>query len=128
MFGEQGQSEITLPILAIGGTLDTGTLYDWGVRFTYDNVSSAQKILISLEDAGHFVSSTSCADAPSIAEMGLFFFCSDPVWDMNRAHDLLNHFTTAFLLDELKGDADAAAVLTPDAVDFPGVRYEAEGF
>jgi hypothetical protein len=43
---------------------------------------------------------------------------------MDRAHDLTNHFVTAFLLAQLYEDADAAAALAPDAVTFPGVRYE----
>lgn len=129
MFGEQGLAEITLPVLAIGGTLDTATPYAWGVRPTYDNVSSAQKILATFENADHFMASTSCADAPTIVDpLGLYFFCSDPVWDVNRAHDLMNHFTTAFLLDMLKGDQDAAAALAPGAVSFNGIRYEASGF
>ncbi len=34
--------------------------------------------------------------------------------------------TTAFLLDLLKGDAHAA--LAPDAVNFPGITYQAERF
>ena len=63
-----------------------------------------------------------------MSEMGLDFLCSDPVWDMDRAHDLINHFTTAFLLDVLKGDVEAHAALSPDAVSFPGIVYEAEGF
>jgi len=129
MFGEAGLATVTMPVLAIGGTLDTSTPYDWGVRPTYDYIASEQKILATFEYAGHFMASTSCADAPSIADvLGAFYFCSDPVWEMNRAHDLMNHFTTAFLLDELKGDTDAAAVLLPDAVNFEGIRYEAAGF
>ncbi|MBZ0281958.1 MAG: hypothetical protein K8L97_14550 [Anaerolineae bacterium] len=128
MFGEQGLTEITMPVLAIGGTLDTSTPYDWGVRPTYDLISSEQKILVTLKDAGHFIASTSCADAPSIVDLGIFFFCSDPVWDMDRAHDLVSHFTTAFLLDILKGDADAHAALAPETVSFPGITYEAQGF
>jgi hypothetical protein len=47
---------------------------------------------------------------------------------MDRAHDLINHFTTAFLLDTLKGDAAAHAALAPDAVAFPGIEYQAEGY
>ena len=128
MFGEQGLAEVTVPVLAIGGTLDTSTLYNWGVRPTYDNVSSTQKILATFVNADHYIASTSCADAPSIVDLGIFFFCSDPVWDVDRAHDLMNHFTTAFLLDVLKGDADAHAALAPDAVSFNGIRYEAQGF
>ena len=51
-----------------------------------------------------------------------------PVWDQQRAYDLINHFTTAFLLDVLKGDKDAHAALAPEAVSFPGIEYQAEGF
>ena len=52
-----------------------------------------------------------------------YFVNTDPVWDMNRAHDLINHFATAFLLDTLKGDKEAHAALLPDAVSFPGIEY-----
>jgi predicted dienelactone hydrolase len=128
MFGEQGQSEITVPVLAMGGTLDTSTFYEWGIHPTYDQVSSAEKILVTLENADHFLTGPICADAPSLLELDAFYLCSDPVWDISRAHDLMGHFTTAFLLDELKGDAAAAAALAPDAVSFPGIRYEAQGF
>ena len=55
-------------------------------------------------------------------------FCTDPVWDMDRAHDLTNHFATAFLLAELKGDAEAVKALTPENVDFPGISYETTGY
>jgi len=57
-----------------------------------------------------------------------FFCCADPVWDVDRAHDLIDHFVTAFLLATLKGDAEAAAALAPDAVSFPGIAYETTGF
>ena len=53
-----------------------------------------------------------------------FDFVAEPVWDTNRAHDLINYFTTAFLLDVLKGDEEAHAALLPDNVDFPGINYE----
>lgn len=69
-----------------------------------------------------------CDDAPWYVDSGLFGFCSDPVWDLDRAHDLANHFVTAFLLATLRGDTDAAAALSPAAVNFPGILYEATGF
>jgi len=43
--------------------------------------------------------------------------------DINRAHDLINHFTTAFLLDVLKGDKEAHKALLPEAVKFEEVQY-----
>jgi hypothetical protein len=52
----------------------------------------------------------------------------DAVWDKDRIHDLIHHFSTAFLLAELKADEDAAAMLAPDAVAFPGISYEAQGY
>ena len=54
--------------------------------------------------------------------------CLDPVWDKDRALDLARHFSTAFLLAELKADTEAAAALAPDSVNFPGIEYEARGF
>ena len=60
--------------------------------------------------------------------MGFPMFCTDPVWDMDRAHDLINHFTTVFLLAEPKGDAEAGAALAPENVAFPGIEYAAEGY
>ncbi len=45
-----------------------------------------------------------------------FVLLATPVWDMDRAHDLINHFATAFLLAELKGDAEAAKALAPENV------------
>ena len=55
----------------------------------------------------------------SIVALGLEVFCTDPVWDMDRAHDLINHFATAFLLAELKGDGEAAEALAPENVELP---------
>jgi predicted dienelactone hydrolase len=130
LFDQRGLAEITVPVLAMGGTRDTVAPYDWGIRPTYDYISSQQKILASFENADHFIASTSCADAPEIVTDGFLgsTMCSDAVWDMNHAHDLMNHFATAFLLDVLNGDTAAAAALAPDAVDFSGISYEAEGF
>ncbi|KAB2862348.1 MAG: hypothetical protein F9K46_07185 [Anaerolineae bacterium] len=62
-----------------------------------------------------------------MVQLGLFDRCSDDVWDMQRAHELINHFATAFFLAHLKGDADAAAALLPGAVDFVGVEYTVTG-
>jgi hypothetical protein len=47
---------------------------------------------------------------------------------MDRAHDLLDHFVTAFLLGELYGDAEVAAALSPEAVNLPGIIYETTGY
>jgi hypothetical protein len=97
-----------------------------GLRL-YPDLGSAKKSLVVLEGADHHVYVNDCKATPFLVEK-FFWSCSDPVWDMDRAHDLINHFTTAFLLSTLKGDAEAAAALAPDAVAFPGIEYQAEGF
>jgi len=128
MYGELGLASITIPVMAIGGTSDTGTPYAWGTQLTFDHVSSSNKILVGLENAEHMVFGSTCEALPFFTEIGFYEMCSDPVWDMNRAHDLVNHFATAFLLAELKQNTDAVATLAPDAVTFIGVTYDAQGY
>lgn len=78
--------------------------------------------------AEHLIVNTPCEDMPWIAEVFGDWVCLDPAWDKEEALDLMHHFTTAFLLDTLKGDPAAHAALAPEAVSFPGIEYEAEGF
>ena len=127
-FGQAGLAEITVPVMAMGGTLDTGAPYAWGTALTYEHVSSTTKVLVAFENAEHMIFSSDCDALPLYVDIGFFPLCSDHIWDMDRAHDLINHFATAFLLAELVGDADAAAALAPDGVHFAGVTYEAQGF
>lgn len=128
IFDEAGLAEISVPVMAMGGSADTGTPYLWGTYPTYEHVSSDTRVRVTFENAEHMIFGATCEAIPFFVEIGFYSFCSDLVWDVDRAHDLVNHFVTAFLLAELKQDADAAAALTPDAVTFPGVTYEAQGF
>jgi predicted dienelactone hydrolase len=128
LFNQAGLAEITIPVMSIGGTHDFGTPFEWGALPIYKYVSSAKKILVAFEGADHMIFGTKCDDLPIFEEVGFYLLCSDPVWDMDRAHDLTNHFTTAFLLAELKRDTEAVAALAPEAVQFPAVTYEAKGF
>jgi len=127
-FGESGLANVTVPVMALGGTADTGTPCAWGTEMTYNHVASAHRVRVGFENAEHMIFGTACDDFPLFAEVGFYAFCSDTVWDMDRAHDLISHFTTAFLLAELNDDREAAAALTPDAVRFAGVTYDTEGY
>ena len=62
-----------------------------------------------------------CDVTPWFAEFVAPWVCSDAVWDMQHAHDMINHFTTAFLLSKLNDDAEAGAALSPEEMDFPGI-------
>ena len=48
-FGQTGLAEIDVPVLAIGGTLDSDTPFLWGPQPTYEHASSPTKALSSLE-------------------------------------------------------------------------------
>ena len=128
LFDAAGLAKITMPVMAIGGTLDTGTPFDWGSKPTYDYVASAKKALVTLENAEHTIT-LRCATMPWIAATDFGpWICYDPVWDKERGIDLINHFATAFLLAELKGDAEAAAALASENVSFPGIEYQSAGY
>lgn len=124
LFDQAGLAKITIPMMAIGGTADTGTPYDWGTGPSYEYAGSEQKALVRLVGAEHMIFGTPCEqqvwmnDHPAAA-----YFCADAVWDKEQALDLIHHFSTAFLLDTLKGDAAAHAALLPDAVQFSGIEY-----
>ena len=124
LFDKAGLAKITIPMMAMGGTADTSTFYDWGAKPAYDNASSAQKALVTFVGGEHLIFGTPCENEPWIVEPPAYgFFCFDPVWDKTRVLDLIDHFSTAFLLDTLKGDKKAHAALLPDAINFPGIEY-----
>ncbi|MEQ8676878.1 MAG: prolyl oligopeptidase family serine peptidase [Aggregatilineales bacterium] len=127
-FNEAGLGEITIPVLALGGTADTGTPFAWGTQPTYEYVSSEMKAQVAFEDAEHMIFGATCETLPFFTEIGFDAYCSDPVWDMEQAHDLAQHFITAFLLTELTQDTEALTALSPDNVSFAGVAYDAQGY
>lgn len=126
--GPKGATTVTVPTLMMTGSGDTMAVPEFHTYPIYEGLGSAQKALVVLEGGDHLLFADSCKAVPWMFDFGLFFLCSDPVWDMDRAHDLVNHFTTAFLLATLKGDTDATAALAPKAVSFPGIKYQTTGF
>ncbi len=127
-FGRTGLAKIDVPVLAIGGTLDADTPFQWGPHPAYEYVSSQRKALLALNNAEHMIFTNTCESIPGYARLLAGEFCADSVWNRNHAHDLISHFTTAFLLAELKHDASAAAALAPEAAEFPDITYAAQGY
>jgi predicted dienelactone hydrolase len=124
MFSDEGLANITVPIMAIGGTADTGAPFDWGSEPSYDYAASTQKSLVGLEGAEHMIVASPCEENPWLAGSPLAeYLCGDPAWDKQQALDLVHHFSTAFLLDTLRGNVDAHAALLPAAAQFPAVDY-----
>lgn len=123
-FDQTGLSSITVPVMAITGSADTASPPAWGATPTYELVSSKDKALVSLSGAEHMVFTTPCANLPWIEDHPAYgLFCFDPVWDEHRSLDLINHLSTAFLLDTLNSEPAAHDALLPDAVQFPGIEY-----
>ena len=129
-FSARSFVDLTVPTMLIVGTKDNTVRSDWPLyeSFAYDEIGSPVKSFVGFANGDHALVVDKCDTMPWVVEMGASFYCSDPVWDMDRAHDLINHFTTAFLLDVLKGDKEAHAALAPDGVSFAGIVYKAEGF
>ncbi len=122
-----GVTSVTVPTMVFGSTGDTSNVPEHSSIPIYAHLGSTVKTHVVFENAEHGVSINSCTVVPWLGDL-YFYYCADPVWDKDRAHDLVSHFTTAFLLDILKGDADAHAALAAEAVSFPGITYEAQGF
>ena len=125
LFGDTGLARIEVPALMVGGTADTGTPWDWGADQAFDAVSSPWRGLVGLAGGEHMLPATSCDNMPWTVKLPEDFaalLCSDPVWSKEDAHAIINHVTTAFLLDQLSGDERAAAALDPDLFDDPTVQ------
>ena len=125
MHGQPGLAKITIPMMTLFGSADPAA--PW-MTPAYEDVGSEQKSQVVFANAGHGIFYNQCEAFPYILKYDLYWACSDAVWDIARTQDLTNHFVTAFLLDVLKGDAEAHAALAPDAVSFPGITYQSQGF
>jgi predicted dienelactone hydrolase len=125
LYGADGLATVNVATLIMYGTVDAGV--PW-MSTSYPLVGSQTKAEVVFQNAGHGIFYNHCEAFPYLLDYGVYWACSDAVWDLHRSHDLVNHFTTAFLLDTLKGDTEAHAALAVDAVDFAGVTYQAEGY
>ncbi|MFK7835068.1 MAG: alpha/beta hydrolase family protein [Sulfitobacter sp.] len=111
-----GLSGIKIPMLFIAGSQDDVSLYEKGVRAIWENASALPHALLTYENGGHN------SGAPMPAPTESFYFnedkgfdisehYTDPVWNTARMNNIAQHFVTAWLDRELKGDADAGSHL-----------------
>lgn len=127
LFGERGLAQVEVPMMAIGGTADFGTPWAWGPEPAYQYTSGETRALVGLEGGNHFLPTNPCEDMPWVSEIAELyaFACFEPVWDKARAIDLIQHYSTAFLLSTFQEDAEATAALDPAAQWYPGILYQA---
>ena len=128
IFGEAGMAEVGVPVMAIGGTADADAPYQWGTRLAYESAGSQRKVEIGLEGAAHMIFTGPCEVSRRLLTIISEPFCADPAWDKAQAHDIVRHFTTAFLMAERKDDSDAARALAEGPPSSPQVRYAATGY
>lgn len=127
-FGQRGLAEITAPVMAIGGTADLDSPYDWATQPTFDHVSSNRRILVGLDGAEHMIFTAPCEAIPLFLRVMSGEFCDDGDWNRYHAHHIVKHFATAFLLSELQIDMDALDALQADAVTVPNIVYDVSGY
>ncbi len=118
-------AQIDIPALFMVGTTDQTTPPERDAFTIFNNMANSPRTLVTLENADHFIFVDACYDFALESE-AFFEMCSDPVWDMSRAHDLINHFTTAFLTGVLV-DGTQSPQLAPEENDFRAVDYIQRG-
>jgi predicted dienelactone hydrolase len=122
----EGLAAVKVPTLLMAAEHDT-LVYPLGIDETVYQHLGADKSLVLFEDGDHVLFFDNCQNLPWVHEF-MDWACYDPVWDKDRGHDLVDHFVTAFLLAELKDDAEAANALAPENVDFLGIHYETTAY
>ena len=99
----EGAASMKVPTLIIAGSADVITTPELCADPIYRHLGSARKSLAMLGGADHTLGG------------GIY-------------EDQVIHLMTAFLLAELKGDAQAASALSPANVTFSGVKYETTAY
>lgn len=121
--GPEGFKSVTVPTMILYSTHDE-TVAQAETDMILASVT-APKTLIGFQGADHNLHGGFCPDAWLPIAYNL---CYDFVWDMDRLHDLMNHFVTAFLVSRLQEDSLADTHLKPGIVDFAGIAYQTTDF
>jgi predicted dienelactone hydrolase len=95
-----GLSNVTVPHLSWGGSLDELTPVEEQVRPLWEGVGSSPKYLAVLEGAGHFTFSDACNFLP------IFEDCKEPYLQGAEAHPVIGAVTTAFVEGLLGADTE----------------------
>ena len=124
VFDAAGLREVSVPMMAVGGTADTGTPYDWGAKRAFEGVAGRDRALVGLTGGEHALAFDDCADMPWTDGFAFAaFICDDPVWTKRRASSLIRHYSTAFLLHTLARDTGSVRALGRDGPTFDGVEF-----
>lgn len=115
-FDEEGLAGIDIPMLFIGGSDDTVSGYETGIRRFWEQATGVDRSLLTFDGGSHNTAAPIPAPAESFyvnEELGFDIseHYTDPVWDTVFMNNVAQHFVTSWLDVELKGDADKNAYL-----------------
>ena len=101
-----GLAGIETPTLFVAGSADDVSGYEKGTRAIFEGAVNADRYLLTFADAGHNAAAPYPAPREAIEgpAQAAFGHHADPVWDTVRMNNILQHFTTAFFAQHLKGD------------------------
>ncbi|WP_295397052.1 hypothetical protein [Meiothermus sp.] len=125
--GARSLANFKLPLfVAVGEADDVATYRRDGLEY-FRKAGSTEKYLLTLAAAQHnpFVE---CPPEVRSREED-YWRCWEPVWDLERSHDLARHFAAAFFLRFLQNNPEAGAFLHPSLPGFKprtsvGVKLE----
>lgn len=115
------------PVLFVAGSVDGTAGYVEGTRAIFENAKGADRYLLTFEGGGHSVAApipvpVEVLKAPEQRGAGHY---TDGHWDSIKANNILQHFVTAFLDLNLKGEQDKGGYLNDSWQGFaPGSAAE----
>ena len=122
---------ITIPVLIMGGSIDTTTPFQTFQQMPFDALSSGARVvaLAELADAGHFTFSDFCEVDRSLLEFlgGFNEACEPRHIPWRDAHELVNYLSLNFFDATLRNDAAALQRLSPAVLStFDDLRWESK--
>lgn len=120
VFPDNYFAAIDVPTLIVGGSLDETTPFDQDQRRPFTALPSGAAVvgLAELRDAGHFTFSDFCEVPRALLSFlgGFDEACEPRHLPWRHAHDIINLLALRFFDATLRGDAEALAGLTPEAL------------
>jgi predicted dienelactone hydrolase len=110
VWGAEGLSMITAPLLLIAGNQDKTVDYATGARAIYSMADGARRYLLTFKEGGHAIGLNPAPDSMRQLLWDQDWF-EDPVWRKDRINAINAHFITAFLDRYVKGDESRDAYL-----------------
>jgi predicted dienelactone hydrolase len=97
LFGAPGLRAIDVPTLAIGGTADADSPFEWTTRLVADNVRTPMSEAVALEGAGHMVFTNPCATTRRVLTLVGSELCFEAGSPREEHHTVIADATLAFL-------------------------------